>query len=276
MMDMRVTKGRPHSFTYKISYREKEGSWLLMTIYRPSVTSPGDQDLAELNAMLHRYCLSLTNSSWDTDDLVQDTWIKALEHLKQRNHVNPEALLLRIAKNTWIDRIRRDLTYRRILDEKLEHILPREEPSNEDSKLNIEFAFQWLMEHLSPLQRTVVVLRDVYEYSVSDTANMLQTTDGAVKAALHRAHKVLQSLDIEEEEHGLTMPEEEETSLNLQALAEAYQSGDIEAVVRLIQWNNSEVSAIGSMEPLQVQGGQSSSAGYMLYSGYQPEMRMAA
>ncbi|MGE7055619.1 RNA polymerase sigma factor [Paenibacillus glucanolyticus] len=273
---MRVTKGRPHSFTYKISYREKEGSWLLMTIYRPSVTSPGDQDLAELNAMLHRYCLSLTNSSWDTDDLVQDTWIKALEHLKQRSHVNPEALLLRIAKNTWIDRIRRDLTYRRILDEKLEHILPREEPSNEDSKLNIEFAFQWLMEHLSPLQRTVVVLRDVYEYSVSETANMLQTTDGAVKAALHRAHKVLQSLDIEEEEHGLTMPEEEETSLNLQALAEAYQSGDIEAVVRLIQWNNSEVSAIGSMEPLQVQRGQSSSAGYMLYSGYQPEMRMAA
>ena len=92
----------------------------------------------------------LTNSSWDSDDLVQDTWIKALEHLQQRSHANPEALLLRIAKNTWIDRVRRDQTYRRILDEKLEHVLPKEEASNEDSKLNIEFAFQLLLEHLSP------------------------------------------------------------------------------------------------------------------------------
>lgn len=244
-----------------------------MTIYRPSITPPGDQGLAELNVILHRYCLSLTNSSWDTDDLVQDTWIKALEHLKQRSHANPEALLLRIAKNTWIDRIRRDQTYRRILDEKLEHILPREEPSSEDSKLNIEFAFQWLMQHLSPLQRTVLLLRDVYEYSVSETASKLHTTDGAVKAALHRAHKVLQSLDTEEAELVLNMPEEDEISLNLQALAEAYQSGDVEAVVRLIQWNSSEVSAIGSMEPMQV---QSPGASYMMYNGYQSEMRMAA
>ena len=144
-----------------------------MTIFRPSVTPPADLSL-EMNATLHRYCLSLTNSSWDSDDLVQDTWIKALEHMKQRSHVNPEALLLRIAKNTWIDRVRRDQTYRRILEEKLEHVLPREEASNEDSKLNIEFAFQWLLEHLSPCSGTVLVLREVYEYSVSETAVKLK------------------------------------------------------------------------------------------------------
>ncbi|MEC0308183.1 sigma-70 family RNA polymerase sigma factor [Paenibacillus lautus] len=244
-----------------------------MTIYRPSVTPPADLSLEEMNATLHRYCLSLTNSSWDSDDLVQDTWIKALEHMKNRSHVNPEALLLRIAKNTWIDRVRRDQTYRRILDEKLEQVLPREETSNEDSKLNIEFAFQWLREHLSPLQRTVLLLREVYEYSVSETAVKLKTTEGAVKAALHRAHKVLQSMDPEEEELILTMPEEEEMTLNLRALAEAYQSGDVEAVVRLIQWNSSEASAIGCMVPMQV---QTPSASYMTYGGYSSDMRMAA
>ncbi|MEC0201963.1 RNA polymerase sigma factor [Paenibacillus lautus] len=244
-----------------------------MTIYRPSVTPSADLSVEEMNATLHRYCLSLTNSSWDSDDLVQDTWIKALEHMKQRSHVNPEALLLRIAKNTWIDRVRRDQTYKRILDEKLEHVLPREETSNEDSKLNIEFAFQWLLEHLSPLQRTVLLLREVYEYSVSETAVKLKTTEGAVKAALHRAHKVLQSLDPEEEELILTMPEEEEMTLNLRALAEAYQSGDVEAVVRLIQWNSSEASAIGCMVPMQV---QTPSASFMMYGGYSSDMRMAA
>jgi RNA polymerase sigma factor (sigma-70 family) len=244
-----------------------------MTIFRPSVTPPTDLSLEEMNATLHRYCLSLTNSSWDSEDLVQDTWIKALEHMKQRSHVNPEALLLRIAKNTWIDRVRRDQTYRRILDEKLEHVLPREEAWNEDSKLNIELAFQWLLEHLSPLQRTVLLLREVYEYSVSETAMKLKTTEGAVKAALHRAHKALQSLDPEEEEFALAMPEEEEMTLNLRALAVAYQSGDVEAVVRLIQWNSSEASAIGCMVPMQV---QTPSASNMLYGGYSSDMRMAA
>lgn len=273
IFDDSVTKSTLHSFTYKISYRDVERSWIPMTIYRPSATTAADQGLAELNAALHRYCLSLTNSSWDSDDLVQDTWIKALEHLQQRSHANPEALLLRIAKNTWIDRVRRDQTYRRILDEKLEHVLPKEEASNEDGKLNIEFAFQWLLEHLSPLQRTVLLLREVYEYSISETANMLQTTDGAVKAALHRAQKVLQSLNPEEEELGLVMPEEAEMTLNLQALAEAYQSGDVEAVVRLIQWNSSGASAIGSMAPMEV---QSPTASYMMYGGYSADMRMSA
>ncbi|KOR90129.1 sigma-70 family RNA polymerase sigma factor [Paenibacillus solani] len=244
-----------------------------MTIYRPSGPPSADLSLEELNATLHRYCLSLTNSLWDSDDLVQDTWIKALEHMKQQNHVNPEALLLRIAKNTWIDRVRRDQTYRRILDEKLEQVLPKEETLNEDTNLNIEFAFQWLLERLSPLQRTVLLLRDVYGYSVSETASILKTTEGAVKAALHRAHKELQSLDPVEEELVLAVPEEEELILNIQALAEAYQSGDVEAVVRLIQWNHSEAAAIGCMVPLQV---QTPSAGYMMHGGYSSDMRMAA
>ena len=46
----------------------------------------------------------------------------------------------------------------------------------------------------------VLLLRDVYGYSVSETASILKTTEGAVKAALHRAHKELQSLDPVEEE----------------------------------------------------------------------------
>ncbi len=82
---------------------------------------------------------------------------------------------------------------------------------------------------------------------------MLRTTDGAVKAALHRAHKVLKSKHWADEELALIMPEDEDAVLNLQALAEAYQSGDVEAVVRLMQGNTDEVSAIGIMAPVQMQ-----------------------
>ncbi|WP_231638639.1 RNA polymerase sigma factor [Paenibacillus sp. JCM 10914] len=92
-----------------------------MTLDRWSVVPASPQlGLEELNALLHRYCLSLTSSEWDSEDLVQDTWLKALEYTQDRSHPNPEALLLRVAKNTWIDRARREQLYRRILDEKLE------------------------------------------------------------------------------------------------------------------------------------------------------------
>ncbi|GAB6926148.1 hypothetical protein JCM10914A_01310 [Paenibacillus sp. JCM 10914] len=224
-----------------------------MTLDRWSVVPASPQlGLEELNALLHRYCLSLTSSEWDSEDLVQDTWLKALEYTQDRSHPNPEALLLRVAKNTWIDRARREQLYRRILDEKLEQ-RPMEEAANEAGRFQLELAFHWLQQQLSPLQRTVLLLRDVFDYSVSETAVMLRTTDGAVKAALHRAHKVLKSKHWADEELALIMPEDEDAVLNLQALAEAYQSGDVEAVVRLMQGNTDEVSAIGIMAPVQMQ-----------------------
>ncbi|ANY75346.1 RNA polymerase subunit sigma-24 [Paenibacillus ihbetae] len=245
-----------------------------MTIYRPGgIESDTGYSLPELNATLHRYCLSLTRSDWDSDDLMQDTWIKVLENMKDRTHMNPEALLLRIAKNTWIDRVRREGVYRRILEDRLDQILPKVSDARDENAIHLEVTFHLLFKHLSPLQRTVLLLRDVYEYNSAETAEILGTTEGAVKAALHRAHKVLRDLD-PEEEMLLDTPENEEMAVNLQALAIAYQTGDVETAVRLIQWNSSEVSAIG-VAPLQAQSSFANTL--MPYSmSYQPQALMAA
>ena len=42
------------------------------------------------------------------------------------------------------------------------------------------------MQRLSPQQRAAVVLKDVFEMSLEETAELLGTTIGSVKAALHR------------------------------------------------------------------------------------------
>ncbi|WP_149095013.1 RNA polymerase sigma factor [Paenibacillus terrae] len=186
------------------------------------------ENLEELQAVLKRYCLSLTKSNWDAEELAQDTWVKALGKLNSFEHTNPKALLLRIAKNTWIDDIRRKAVYTRILNKEQAKVTV---PDNES--FEIEIALQSLMNHLSPLQRTVFLLRDVFGYSINETSDMLETTEGAVKVALHRARKSLGAVKEDLLKGELSLPESENSKTFLRALTAAYQMGDIAAMVML-------------------------------------------
>lgn len=181
----------------------------------------------QLQTTVYRYCLSITGSNWDAEDLVQDTWVKAWSMLKENNHANPEALMMRIAKNTWIDRTRRNKVFTRIIQQ--------EAPLawTDNSWVELETAFQSLVNHLSPLQRTVFLLRDVMGYSIEETATMLKTSAGAIKAALHRARHSLEAVRIDLNSGELASPEDEGMKAYVRALASAYQSGDIAALAAL-------------------------------------------
>jgi RNA polymerase sigma-70 factor (ECF subfamily) len=154
----------------------------------------------DLHNVLHRYCLSLTGSSWDADDLAQDAWVRTIEALKRFGHANPEALLLRVAKNSWIDQSRRN-------------------------------------KHMTSLQQAVFLLRDVFGYSSVESATMLGTTDGAVKTALHRARQTLSRVREEIGEVKLPIPadvdaDQEET---VRLVAQAYLDGDVATLIELVQ-----------------------------------------
>ncbi|MGG1941795.1 RNA polymerase sigma factor [Paenibacillus polymyxa] len=182
----------------------------------------------ELQAVLKRYCLSLTKSNWDAEELAQNTWVKALGKLNNFEHTNPKALLLRIAKNTWIDEIRRKAVFTRILNREQAKVTEADHGAFE-----IEIALQSLMNHLSPLQRTVFLLRDVFAFSISETSDILGTTEGAVKVALHRARKSLGAVQEELLKGELSLPESEKSKTFLRALTAAYQMGDIATLVML-------------------------------------------
>ncbi|WP_226000104.1 sigma factor-like helix-turn-helix DNA-binding protein [Paenibacillus sp. BJ-4] len=97
----------------------------------------------------------------------------------------------------------------------------------------IELAFQSLLNHLSPLQRTVFLLRDVFGYSISETSDMLETTVGAVKVALHRARKSLGAVKEDLLKGELSLPESENSKTFLRAFTVAYQMEDIATLVML-------------------------------------------
>lgn len=191
----------------------------------------------QLHATVRRYCLSITKSGHDAEDLAQDTWLKALPILGTQGHSNPEALLLRIAKTTWIDQTRRkDVTLKLLKNQSMS--ANGAIVDNSDSLFELEQLFQALLKHMPPLQRTVFILRDVFDYSTSETAQWLRTTEGAVKAALHRARHTLTQVKREllEDKMGESGNSETATDKNfIQALANAYQMSDIVMLIELMQ-----------------------------------------
>ncbi|WP_052087786.1 RNA polymerase sigma factor [Paenibacillus wynnii] len=195
-----------------------------------------DNSLRSLQTALNRYCLSLTHSAWEAEDLAQDTWVKALEVLKMPGNTNPEAMLLRIAKNTWIDGTRRKAIFYRVL----ERVKSKATAAPDSNSFETEIVMQALIKHLPPLQRTVFLMRDVLGFSAMETSERLKTTEGAVKAALFRARQAMQSVREEFVTDGPSLSEDEGFRAYLKALALSYEKGQLSTLLELALQNDIE------------------------------------
>ncbi|WP_141501201.1 RNA polymerase sigma factor [Paenibacillus luteus] len=197
-----------------------------------------DIKIEHLHGTVQRYCLSLTKSKWDAEDLAQETWLKALRAADkgQHQHNNQEALMLRIAKNTWIDETRRRNQYARIL--LIENPILAE--SRTDT-LEIEESLHAILKHLSPLQRTVFLLREGLALSISDTSELLHLSKGAVKAALYRARERLHEVRSSLEEAAAIQPLSDDRQKLLKAITTAYRNGDLNALIELAMLDEAAV-----------------------------------
>jgi RNA polymerase sigma-70 factor, ECF subfamily len=103
-------------------------------------------------------------------------------------------------------------------------------------KETIELAFLVAIQHLSPRQRAVLILRDVLGWRAKETAGLLDATVGAVNAALQRARSTLkQHLPARRLEWAPDSdPTAEERSL-LQRYVDAHERADASALVELLR-----------------------------------------
>lgn len=149
--------------------------------------------LAPFRPDLHRYCWKLTGNLWDAEDLVQDTVVRGFGQLSSLHGeiANPRGYLVRIASNLWIDRVRRRNTERAALD--AEPPVPTHREPVPDQSARTRDAGSKLLERLSPQERASVLMKDVFDMDLKEIANVLGTSVGAVKSALHRGRSRLQS-----------------------------------------------------------------------------------
>jgi RNA polymerase sigma-70 factor (ECF subfamily) len=135
---------------------------------------------------LHRYCRRLTGEIWDAEDLVQETLLKGFATLGSFQHsiANPRGYLSRIATHLWIDTERRRRSEAAMLAAEATDAAAAAtaHPRRDD----LRDAGARLLEALPPQERAALVLKEVFDLSLSDVAEMLSTSVGAVKAALHR------------------------------------------------------------------------------------------
>lgn len=144
--------------------------------------------LNPLRPDLFRYCRSLTRDVWDAEDLLHDALVRGFATLGivHRKVDDPRAYLLRIATNLWIDRMRRRAVERSALEARTD-ALPAPAPTPDpDRAVDVREAGAALMERLTPQERAAIVLKDVFDLSLEESASILATSTGAVKTALHR------------------------------------------------------------------------------------------
>jgi RNA polymerase sigma-70 factor (ECF subfamily) len=141
---------------------------------------------------LRKYCLSLTNTNWDGEDLMQDTLIKAYESWMKMPKQIAKAFLYRIASNAWIDKHRK----RKIeedMNQDLTNYKQEETPMTEAAFQIISVA----LNELSCKQRAVVLFMWGFGYTAKATAGLLSVSEGSVKAALNRARKNLKRINFD-------------------------------------------------------------------------------
>jgi len=145
------------------------------------------ETITHLRPSLHRYCSRMTGSVLDGEDVVQDALFQAYRKLDTFDDARPLApWLFRIAHNRCVDFLRR-----RGVREEAEAGAP-----TPDSVVTVDppgpalgRALEHLVLTLPPMERACVLLKDVFDYSLEDIAELVGSTVGGVKAALHRGRK---------------------------------------------------------------------------------------
>jgi RNA polymerase sigma-70 factor (ECF subfamily) len=154
--------------------------------------------LAPLRPSLHRYCSRLTGNVWDGEDLAQDTLVRVFSLLGKidADLENPRGYLIRTATNLWIDRTRRRALERAFAsDERASVAESAPRPHDPARAAEVRQAASELLARLAPQERAAVLLKEVFDLSLEETASVLRTSVGAVKAALHRGRGRLTNAD---------------------------------------------------------------------------------
>lgn len=146
------------------------------------------ETISALRPALHRYCARMTGSVMDGEDVVQEALFEAYRKLDQFDQNRPlKPWLFRIAYNRCIDLLRR----RGVRDEAETAAALPEATAPTDPAMGTGKAIEHLVLTLPPKERACVLLKDVFDYSLEEIAELVGSTVGGVKAALNRARTKL-------------------------------------------------------------------------------------
>ena len=162
----------------------------------------GETELYEIimrryNQRLYRITRAILRNSDEAEDVVQDAYVRAYEHLHQ--------FLGRSRFSTWLTRIAvheaLSRAQKRNRSQELEAMIPQEQdaaltepsssPEQQASRTEMERLLEEAILTLPEQFRIVLMMRDIEEMSTAEAALALELSEDNVKVRLHRARILL-------------------------------------------------------------------------------------
>jgi RNA polymerase sigma-70 factor (ECF subfamily) len=145
---------------------------------------------------VYNLCYRMLGERGEAEDAAQEAFLRAYAHLDRYDGDRSfRTWVLSIASNHCIDRLRKRRLTWLSLDESLppHPALASDAEEPEDAVIHTERnqAIQAMLAELTPEYRAAVVLRYWYDMSYTEIAEMLMTTESAIKSRLFRARQVL-------------------------------------------------------------------------------------
>ena len=182
--------------------------------------------------LLFSIAYRMLGSASDAEDVLQDAWVR-YQSVDQSSIRSIKAFMTTVVTRLCLDRLK---SARKTREEYIGPWLPEpvltSEVESPESMLqrseSVTLAFLVLLEQLSPEERAVFLLKDIFEYEHSEIADILGTTTENSRQLLHRAKERVAS----------GRPRLDGTSAARRAMAErfakAFQSGDARELSALL------------------------------------------
>jgi len=223
----------------------------------PSATL--NADLEHHRVELTAYAYRMLGSSFEAEDAVQETFIRAWRGFSSfEGRSSLRSWLYRIATNVCLDMLgasqRRarpvDMSPARSADNPLPDALPenvwiepvpdaRVVPEISDpaevaiARESIRLAFVAALQNLPPRQRAVLILREVLHWHADEVAELLDTTVASVNSALQRARATLGSRDLDASSPAPPLDEAQQVLLD--RYVRAFEDYDMNALTSLLR-----------------------------------------
>jgi len=217
-----------------------------------------ERTLEQHRVELTGYCYRMLGSSFEAEDAVQETLVRAwrgFDRFEGRSALR--SWLYRIATNVCLDMIQgrqrralpMDLVSSSSGDSEAGPRLPESkwiqpipdgravQPTEDPAELTatretIRVAFIAALQHLPARQRAVLILREVLRWKASEVAELLDTSVVSVNSALQRARSTLAASNVADSD--VLMPEDDEQRELLARYVDAFERFDIDSLVALL------------------------------------------
>lgn len=213
-----------------------------------------EEEFEHYRVLLFSIAYRMTGSASDAEDLVQETY------LRYQASISQQIVSLKAYLTTIITRLALDyLKSARVAREEYvgvwlpEPILTSEDDgfplANVERQEALSLAFLRLLETLSPPERAVFLLHEVFDYPFSEIGGMLSKSPAACRQIFHRARQALQ------DKHARFEPEPQRQRQLVLSFLSASQAGNMAALTGLlaqdaISWSDGGGKVRTNLKPI--------------------------